>query len=84
MRSKPVGVLIIFIIIASALASYYYAFDGFRSNEERQELAKKVVAGGEPRYEPLKNMGLDGAEYYEVRQLWNHKRFTQHGVANVL
>ncbi len=72
-------VVIILLIVASAMRT-----DGFRSPEQKQAVAKQLVAAGEPRFESLRNLGLDGAEYYGARQLWHKNKYTPANLAKVL
>lgn len=60
--------------------------DGFRSQQEKTQLASRLTSGGgqKPEFEAMKSMGLDGAEYYTVRQLWNNNKFTKSNIVKVL
>ena len=58
--------------------------DGFRSKEEKQETAASMLAMGVPTYKGLKMLGLDGAEYYDARQLWNRNKYTRRNIESML
>jgi hypothetical protein len=75
------------LVLGVAFLLFCDRSEGFRSQEEKNNLASRLVAGGsrmKPEYEAMKTAGLDGAEFYEVRQLWNNQKFTKENIAKVL
>lgn len=77
------------LVLGVAFLLFYGHHEGFRSQEEKNNLASRLVTGGggssvKPEYEAMKTVGLDGAEFYEVRQLWNNQKYTKENIAKVL
>jgi hypothetical protein len=75
------------IIIAIILIIFIYftsGFDGFRSPTEKHNLAKLLATSGEPEFTKMKRLGLDGAEYYEARQLWRKNKYSPREIEGVL
>lgn len=74
------------LIVAVAFLMLVGHNDGFRSQEEKTRLASQLTSGGgqKPEFEAMKSIGLDGAEYYTVRQLWNNNKFTTGNIVKVL
>jgi hypothetical protein len=72
-------------IVAVMLLLWYTHADGFRSDADKKYIGGVIVARGQPTYSNARALGLDGAEYYQVRQLWHTgDRFTQANVSKVL
>jgi len=73
-------------ITAVALLIFLGRSEGFRSQEEKSAIAARMttVPVQKPEFEAMKSIGLDGAEYYSVRQLWNNRKFTKDNIAKVL
>lgn len=73
------------LIVAIAFFIFFDRRDGFRSSNEKLVVAGKLIAlPQKPGYETARSLGLDGAEFYQVRQLWNDKKFTERNIAKVL
>lgn len=73
------------LILCVAFLLFYNRHEGFRSQEEKNILADRLVAPlVKPEYEAMKATGLDGAEFYEVRQLWNKQKYTKENIAKAL
>lgn len=73
------------LIMGLAFFIFFDKRDGFRSLDEKRVVAGKLIAlPQKPGYETARSLGLDGAEFYQVRQLWNDKKFTEKHISNVL
>ena len=73
------------LILGVVFILLYDHRDGFRSQEEKNILAGRLTEPHvKPNYETMKASGLDGAEFYEVRQLWNNQKYTKENIAKVL
>lgn len=74
------------LILGVAFLMFLNHSEGFRSQNEKKAIATKLTTGGgqKPEFEAMKSIGLDGAEFYTVRQLWNDHKFTSENVAKVL
>lgn len=73
------------LIIAIAFFIFFNQRDGFRSDQEKRIVAGKLMALPEkPGYETARSLGLDGAEFYQVRQLWNDQKYTRGNISKVL
>lgn len=85
-NDPPCGHLIIgALIVGLAFFIYFGQLDGFRNTSEKHVVAGKLVAlTQKPGYETARSLGLDGAEFYQVRQLWNNKKFTEKNISSVL
>ncbi len=73
-------------IIGLALVVIVDKYEGFRSDAQKSALASRITEGGgtKPEFDGLRSLGLDGAEAYQVRQLWYNGKMTQSAVAKVL
>jgi hypothetical protein len=74
------------LILGVAFLIFWNHKEGFRSQSEKTAIASKLTsqAGSRPEFEAMKSIGLDGAEFYEVRQLWNKNKFTRENIEKVL
>lgn len=73
------------LIMGIAFFIFFNRRDGFRSDHEKRVVAGKLMTLSEkPGYETARSFGLDGAEFYQVRQLWNDKKYTENHITKVL
>ena len=73
------------LILGVTLLLFCGHHEGFRSQDEKNKLASRLVDPLiKPNYEAMKVVGLDGAEFYEVRQLWNNKKYTKENIIKML
>jgi hypothetical protein len=73
------------IITILAFLLYFGRRDGFRNDNEKRVVAGKLIAYPQkPGYETARSLGLDGAEFYQVRQLWNNNKYTEKNITSVL
>lgn len=73
------------LIMGIAFFIFFHQRDGFRSNQEKIVVAGKLMSLPEkPGYETARSFGLDGAEFYQVRQLWNNRKYTEKDIVKVL
>jgi hypothetical protein len=74
------------LILGVAFLIFWNHREGFRSQNEKVAIASKLTsqAGNKPEFDTVKSMGLDGAEFYTVRQLWNDHKFTKENIEKVL
>jgi hypothetical protein len=73
------------LIIGLVFLIYFTQAEGFRSSDEKLNVAGKLLAMTvKPGYDSARRLGLDGAEFYQVRQLWNKNKFTAGNIAGVL
>ena len=78
-------IAIALLILGVAFLLFYDNHEGFRSQNEKKILAGRLTDPRvKPNYEAMKAAGLEGAEFYEVRQLWNNQKYTKENIANVL
>lgn len=71
-------------LIAVIAIIYFFRAEAFRSEAKKTAIAETLARGGEPAYGMLKNMGLDGAEAWSVRQLWHKGQWSQGRIAGML
>jgi uncharacterized protein YggT (Ycf19 family) len=76
------AIIVIFIIMIMILRSM--CNDGFRSYQEKKNIARKLVTIGEPVYKVFKKNNLDGVEYYDAKQLWNKNEYNVDNIESML
>jgi hypothetical protein len=75
------GFLIVILLITIVMST---CTDGFRSPSQKINMSHAIVNKGEPVYSQFKNMGLDGVEYYDAKQLWNKKKYNVKHIRKIL
>lgn len=75
------GFLIVVLLITIVSCT---CTDGFRSKVQKIKLSERVVKKGKPSHSTFKNMGLDGVEYYDAKQLWKQNKYDVQNVSRIL
>lgn len=85
MFNRCITVLCSFLIVILLITIISHTCtEGFRTNANKIILSERIVRKGKPVYSNFKNMGLDGVEYYDAKQLWNNKKYDITNLKNIL
>jgi hypothetical protein len=76
--------LICLMLVVLLLLLLFGKSDGFRSPEEKRNLAERVVSSGEPTMEKFRSIGLGGVEYYDAKKLWRKRQLSVDRMTNIL
>ena len=77
-------IFITVVIILLILCKCKSLDDSFRTQEEKRSLASHLIKNGEPNFHDYKLLGLDGAEFYEGKQLWRKNKYNETFLSKIL
>ena len=58
--------------------------DGFRTESEKSVIVEGLQKMGEPLRESVRKLGLDGVEYYTVKQLWRSGKYSDKNIKAII